>query len=77
VMQQDHFMSWTTLMGILFIIVGVSFLIIPLILRYVDDIEKIHPLLVFGYRFDGTFIGTSPILIITLIIIYLLLRYYS
>ncbi|MEM2237697.1 MAG: hypothetical protein QXR26_06025 [Candidatus Caldarchaeum sp.] len=76
-MGQNAFFSWTTLLGIVFILIGLAFIVIPLVARYFKDVERIHPLLLVGVRLDGLYVGTSPILIIALLAIYLLLRYWS
>ncbi|MEM1946366.1 MAG: hypothetical protein QXH12_06835 [Candidatus Caldarchaeum sp.] len=76
-MEQNPFLSWTTILGIMFILIGIAIIVIPLLARYLTDVEKIHPLLLVGVKLDGFYVGTSPILIIALVAIYLLLRYYS
>ncbi|MEM4303597.1 MAG: hypothetical protein QXQ70_06870 [Candidatus Caldarchaeum sp.] len=76
-MEQNAFFSSPTLLGIVFILIGLAFIVIPLIARYFTDVERIHPLLLVGVRLDGLYVGTSPILIIALIAVYLLLRYWS
>lgn len=73
-MEQQYLTSWTTFLGILLILLGLAVIAIPFLARYFTDIEKIHPLLLIGYRADGLFIGTSPILIIALLLIYLVMR---
>ena len=73
-MEQQYFTSWTTFLGLLLILLGLAVIAIPFLARYFTDIEKIHPLILIGYRTDGLFIGTSPILIIALLLIYLFIR---
>jgi hypothetical protein len=66
-----------SLLGIMLVIVGLVLLILPIIARAGIRLEDIHPLILLGRRFDGIYIGTSPILIIILAAIYaalLLLR---
>lgn len=75
-MQQDLLTGWTTFLGLLLIIVGAALIALPFLTRYLGDVEKIHPLLLIGVKLDGVYIGTSPILIIALVILFLLLRNY-
>ncbi|MCS7129687.1 MAG: hypothetical protein RMH74_05330 [Candidatus Caldarchaeum sp.] len=76
-MQQDMLSSWTTILGLTLILLGFALLVVPLVARYFADVEKVHPLLLIGWRLDGLYVGTSPILIIALLAVYLLLRYLS
>ena len=46
-------------------------MLLPAILRLGLRVEKLHPLLFMGKRMDGIYIGTSPIIIIILVAIYL------
>ncbi len=62
-----------TLIGIFFIILGLIFLILPILLRLGFSLENVHPLILWGKKFDGLYIGTSPILIIILVLVYLAL----
>ena len=62
-----------TMMGILLIILGIVLVAIPFIAKFFTKIEKVHPLLLWGTRVDGFFIGTSPILLIILLVIYLVI----
>ncbi len=59
--------------GILLIIIGALLLIMPLIARIGVKLEEIHPLILFGKRFDGVYIGTSPLLIIIFTVLYAIL----
>lgn len=61
------------LLGIMLIIVGIVLLILPLIVRAGIRLEEIHPLILFGRRLDGVYIGTSPILIMAMVVIYVVL----
>jgi len=76
-MQQDVITGWSTLLGLTLILLGFAILVLPLVARHLTDVEKIHPLLLIGWRFDGFYVGTSPLLIIALLAVYLLLRYLS
>ncbi|MEM2095358.1 MAG: hypothetical protein QXX19_03120 [Candidatus Caldarchaeum sp.] len=76
-MQQDVFTGWSTLLGLTLILLGFALLVLPFVARYLADVDKINPLLLIGWRFDGLYIGTSPLLIIALLAVYLLLRYLS
>jgi len=60
-------------LGIVLVIVGIVLIILPLIARAGIRLEEIHPLILLGRRFDGIYIGTSPILIIILVVIYAVL----
>ena len=60
-------------LGIVLVIVGIVLIILPLIARTGIRLEEIHPLILLGRRFDGIYIGTSPILIIILVVIYAVL----
>ncbi|MEM4021641.1 MAG: hypothetical protein QXI18_04650 [Nitrososphaerota archaeon] len=65
------------LLGIMLMIVGAILLILPLIARMGIRLEEVHPLILLGKRFNGVYIGTSPLLIIimaALYIAFLLLR---
>ena len=64
-------------LGILLIILGLILILIPipLLARIGMRLENVHPLLLWGRRFDGIYIGTSPILIIIMIAVYLLLLF--
>lgn len=64
--------SLLTLIGIMFVLTGIILIIIPLIMKLGIELEKIHPLLLVWRKIDGFYIGTSPILLIVLAIVYLL-----
>jgi len=72
-MLEKQFLNSLTFLGILLIILGIILLLIPLIAKLGLKVEEVHPLLLWGRRFDGVYIGTSPLLIIVLIVIYLVL----
>ncbi|MEM1952156.1 MAG: hypothetical protein QXF45_04460 [Candidatus Caldarchaeum sp.] len=74
-MHQDLFSGWAIMLGLLLIIVGATLIAIPFLARYFTDLEKVHPLLLIGFRVDGIFVGTSPILILILLLVFLLLRF--
>ncbi len=76
-MQTNNLFSMTTMLGFILILIGLALIVIPLLSKYFMDVEKIHPLLLVGVRVDNLYIGTSPILIIAILAIYLFLRYYS
>ena len=61
------------LLGILLIVLGLILVLIPLLARLGVRLESAHPLLLWGRRFDGIYVGTSPILIIIIMAVYLLL----
>ena len=70
-MEERFILSTLTFMGIILIIVGIILALLPTILKLGLRIEKLHPLLFMGKKIDGIYIGTSPIIIIILIAIYL------
>ena len=70
---EESLFSSLTLLGILLIILGAALLLIPLVARMGFRLEELPPYIFMGKRFDGLYLGTSPILIAILIIVYLLL----
>lgn len=76
-MLGKEILSPLMLLGIMLMIVGAILLILPLIARMGIRLEEVHPLILLGKRFNGVYIGTSPLLIIimaALYIAFLLLR---
>ena len=72
-MFEKQLLNSLTLLGILLIIIGIILLLMPLLAKLGLKLEEVHPLLLWGRKFDGVYIGTSPLLIIILTAIYLLL----
>ena len=75
--ERYHMFTWV---GLILIVGGILFVLIPYLVRYVPAIEKLPPILVYIYRRDSFFVATSPILIIIsviAVIAYLLSRYVS
>ena len=72
-MEERFILSTLAFMGIILIIVGMILVLLPTILKLGLKVEKLHPLLFMGKKIDGIYIGTSPIIIIILIAIYLAL----
>ena len=70
-MEERLILSTLAFLGIILIITGIILVLLPAILRLGLRVEKLHPLLFMGKRVDGIYIGTSPIIIIILIAIYL------
>ena len=70
-MEERFIFSTLAFLGIILIITGIILVLLPAILRLGLRIEKLHPLLFMGKRMDGIYIGTSPIIIIILVAIYL------
>lgn len=62
-----------TFIGIMLIIIGAVLLTLSLIAKAGVKLEEIHPLILLGRRFDGIYVGTSPLLIITLAALYIVL----
>lgn len=63
-----------SLLGIVLILLGLAFLVAPIIARYLD-VERIPSWLIYVYRSDGFYFVTSPILILislVFIVLYLL-----
>lgn len=74
-MLEKQLLNSLTFLGILLIVLGIIFLLMPLLMRLGLRLEEVHPILLWGRRLDGVYIGTSPLLIIILIAIYLLLAF--
>ena len=70
-MEERLILSTLAFLGIILIITGIILVLLPAILRLGLRVEKLHPLLFMGKRMDGIYIGTSPIIIIILVAIYL------
>ena len=70
-MEERLIFSTLAFLGIILIIIGIILVLLPAILRLGLRVEKLHPLLFMGKRMDGIYIGTSPIIIIILVAIYL------
>lgn len=71
--EKGFILSTLTFTGIILIIIGIVLILLPTILKLGLRIEKVHPLLFVGGKIDGIYVGTSPIVIIILAIIYLAL----
>lgn len=72
-MLGKEILSPLMLLGIMLMIVGAILLILPLIARMGIRLEEVHPLILLGKRFDGVYIGTSPLLIIIMAALYIVL----
>ncbi len=70
-MEERLIFSTLAFLGIILIITGIILVLLPAILKLGLRIDKLHPLLFMGKRMDGIYIGTSPIIIIILVAIYL------
>ena len=70
-MEERFIFSTLAFLGIILIITGIILVLLPAILRLGLRVEKLHPLLFMGKKIDGIYIGTSPIIIIILVAIYL------
>ena len=71
--EKGFILSTLTFMGVILIIIGIILVLLPTILKLGLRVEKLHPLLFVGGKIDGIYIGTSPIIIIILAVIYLAL----
>ena len=70
-MEERLIFSTLAFLGIILIITGIILVLLPAILKLGLRVEKLHPLLFMGKRMDDIYIGTSPIIIIILVAIYL------
>jgi len=66
--------------GIVFIVIGILFILIPLVARYIpskDIVERVPWIILYVYRQDGFTFITSPILILISLVylLYILLRW--
>ena len=61
-----------TFLGMIMIFLGVLLALIPHLVRYAPEIEKLPPILLYVYRKDNFYFATSPILIIISIVSVLL-----
>jgi hypothetical protein len=69
-------MAWErslTAFGIILILVGIAFVLIPIIIKVFPelDLERIPWFLLYVYKKDGFFFATSPVLIIIGIVYFL------
>lgn len=51
-------------LGVIMILLGLLFVLIPYLIRYAPEIEKLPPILLYVYRRNGFYFATSPILIV-------------
>jgi hypothetical protein len=63
----EGYRSLTWLGGVM-ILLGIILVLIPYLLRYVPEIGKLPPIILYVYRRDGFVFATSPILIVISII---------
>ncbi|MGA1975280.1 MAG: hypothetical protein ABSG92_06560 [Conexivisphaerales archaeon] len=54
--------------GLILIVIGVIFLAVPLLARFVPSVEKLPPIILWVYRSDGFYFATSPILLVISIV---------
>ncbi|MEN2975445.1 MAG: hypothetical protein ABDH32_07750 [Candidatus Caldarchaeales archaeon] len=76
-MREFNGFNFFTLVGVFLILVGIVLILIPFIIKLGLRLENIHPLILVWRKIDGFYIGTSPILLISLIIIYLFLLFFK
>ena len=55
-------------MGIILIALGIILMALPLLGRYMPDLERLPWIIVWVYRWDGFYFATSPLLIIVSIV---------
>ena len=70
-MEERFILSTLAFLGIILIITGIILVLLPAILKLGLRVDKLHPLIFMGKKIDGIYIGTSPIIIIILVTIYL------
>jgi hypothetical protein len=63
------------LVGIGLVIAGAVLILGSLILRHLPELREVHPLLFVSVRVGDLTIGTSPLLILVLLALYLLLMW--
>jgi hypothetical protein len=64
-----------TLIGIGLVLVGIILILGSLMLRHLPEVREVHPLLLVSVRVGDLTIGTSPLLILVLLALYLLLMW--
>jgi hypothetical protein len=64
-----------TLIGIGLVLVGIILILGSLMLRHLPEVREVHPLLFVSVRVGDLTIGTSPLLILVLLALYLLLMW--
>ena len=73
-MSHDLLSTPFTLLGIILVIIGLLLIATPYLIKLAaGGAGNLHPLLFTGFKIDGMTIGTSPILIIALVVIYLVI----
>lgn len=72
-MKEAYGFGLLTFIGVLLILMGLILVILPFIMKLGIKLESIHPLLLVWRRVDGFYVGTSPILLIILVLVYLFL----
>ncbi len=61
------------LIGIGLVVVGTILILGSLVLRYLPEVKELHPLLFLSVKVGEVTIGTSPLLMLVLLALYLLL----
>lgn len=54
---------------------GLLLILLPLILKFMPRLEEVHPLLLYTLYRNGFWIGTSPIVIVIAVAVYVLLQF--
>ena len=70
--MEPEVLHFIQLLGVILIVLGVLFLIVPLLLEKLPSLERIPWIILYVYRTDGFIFATSPILIIVSIVSLLL-----
>jgi len=64
-----------TLIGIGLVLAGIILILGSLMLRHLPEVREVHPLLFVSVRVGDLTIGTSPLLLLVLLALYLLLMW--
>ncbi|MCS7143244.1 MAG: hypothetical protein NZ920_05620 [Aigarchaeota archaeon] len=59
--------------GLFLLVIGVALVITHVASRFISGLSELPPFLYVSYNFDGLSIGTSPILMLLLVVIYFLI----
>ncbi|MEM2910260.1 MAG: hypothetical protein QXO01_04255 [Nitrososphaerota archaeon] len=69
----DELISPIVFLGILLIIIGVMFVALPILLKFMPRLEEVHPFIFWWFRVNGVTVGTSPAFVLAAVLIYLIL----
>ena len=63
-MKIDYWNNSFIWIGLIITILGILLILVPHLIKYIPEIQEIHPLLLYVYRRGNFWFATSPILII-------------